>query len=101
MLPSAYAAAKFHVLPSKFEFPGMVTLEAAATGCSVVSGPYPTIEDCLGDRIYYRDPMSLESIRENVERISRKGVTKACLNLFSKTKHVWAGQNDLRKCSKS
>jgi len=71
MLPSAYAAAKVHVLPSKYEFPGMVTLEAAASGCPVVSGPYPTIKDYLGNRVYYCDPLSPKSIRKSVEKAIR------------------------------
>ncbi|MCS4055902.1 glycosyltransferase family 4 protein [Salinibacter ruber] len=88
MLPSAYAAAKVHVLPSKFEFPGMVTLEAAAAGCSVVSGPYPTIKDYLGDRIYYCDPTSLDSIRTNVEKAFRNEVDES-LSEFVLENYTW------------
>ena len=64
LLPSAYAAANVHVLPSTYEFPGVVSLEAAAAGCAVVSGPYPPIKDYLGDRITYCDPEDPESIRK-------------------------------------
>ncbi|MBL8026570.1 MAG: glycosyltransferase, partial [Fibrobacteres bacterium] len=52
MLVSAYRAAKVHCLPSWFELPGLVTLEAAYYGCNAVAsnwgsiGDYATTDDC-------------------------------------------------------
>jgi len=73
LLASAYAAARVHALPSRYEFPGKVTLESAATGCATVSGPYPPIKDYLGERIYYCDPEDIDSIRHSVKRALQNG----------------------------
>lgn len=67
MLASAYCAAKVHALPSFYELPGLVSLEAAYYGCNVVaSGNSGTIEDYLGDLAFYCDPKDERSIREAV-----------------------------------
>ena len=65
-LASAYAAAKVHALASWFEIPGLVSLEAAAAGCSVVSTDRGSPREYLGDMAWYCDPRRIESIREAV-----------------------------------
>jgi len=65
MLASAYAAAKVHCLPSWYELPGLVSLEAAAIGCNVVASN-GTIVDYLDSKIFYCDPWSESSIRNAV-----------------------------------
>ena len=62
MLASAYAAARIHVLPSWYELPGLVSLEAAYYGCNVVATFGGTAWDCLGDQAFYCDPGSEHSI---------------------------------------
>lgn len=66
MLASAYAAAKVHVLPSWFELPGLVSLEAAHAGCNIVACNNGTSRDYLGSDAYYCDPADEESIRNAV-----------------------------------
>ena len=66
MLASAYAAAKVHALPSWFELPGLVSLEAAHAGCNVVACMNGTARDYLGADAYYCDPSNEESIRNAV-----------------------------------
>lgn len=66
MLASAYSAAKVHVLPSWYELPGLVTLEAAAAGVAVVATENSTIRDYLGDDCFYCLPWDAESIRSAV-----------------------------------
>jgi|GEM_PF-1526468 len=66
MLVSAYKAAKVHALPSWYELPGMVSVEAAHYDCNVVASPWGTIEDYLGDYAYYCEPDDAESIRRAV-----------------------------------
>lgn len=67
MLASAYCAAKVHVLPSFYELPGLVTLEAANYGCNIVaSGNCGTIEDYFGELAIYCDPKDEKSIRDAV-----------------------------------
>jgi len=68
MLVSAYLAAKVHALPSWYELPGMVSVEAAHYDCNVVASPWGTIEDYLGAFAYYAEPDNPEEIRSAVMR---------------------------------
>jgi glycosyltransferase involved in cell wall biosynthesis len=62
-LISAFKAARVHCLPSWYELPGLVTIEAARYGCTVVASSWGGIPDYLGDTCYYCEPDSHESIR--------------------------------------
>ena len=66
MLASAYAGAKVHALPSWYELPGLVTLEAAFHGANVVASELGTARDYLGDYAFYCDPANESSIRNAV-----------------------------------
>jgi glycosyltransferase involved in cell wall biosynthesis len=63
---SAYAAARVHVLPSWYELPGLVSLEAAAAGSRVVTTSWGTARDCLGPRVGYCAPDDPGSIRRAI-----------------------------------
>lgn len=65
-LANAYAAAKVHALPSWYELPGLVSLEAAHYGCAVVVSDRGTTRDYLGDEAYYCNPDNPDSIRSAV-----------------------------------
>lgn len=65
-LANIYAAAKVHVLPSWYELPGLVSLEAAFHGCNVVATRYGTSTDYLGEHAFYCDPGNADSIRTAV-----------------------------------
>jgi len=65
-LASAYAAAKVHALVSWVELPGLVSLEAGAAGCNIVSTDRGSPREYLGEYAWYCDPRSLDSIREAV-----------------------------------
>jgi len=65
-LASAFAAAKVHALVSWFEVPGLVSMEAAAAGCNVVSTDRGSPREYLGEHAWYCDPRSVDSIREAV-----------------------------------
>jgi hypothetical protein len=67
MLFSAYRAAKVHALPSWFELPGLVSLEAGWMGCNVVTGSWGTTREYLGEDAFYCEPNDPESIRKSVE----------------------------------
>ena len=66
MLASAYAAAKVHALPSWYELPGIVSLEAAYHRCNVVVTEYGTARDYLGDYAFYCDPSDERSIFNSI-----------------------------------
>lgn len=61
----AYRTAAVHALPSWFELPGLVSLDAAAAGAAVVVGSAGTATDYFGDRARYCEP-SPGSIRSAV-----------------------------------
>lgn len=70
-LPGIYALAAVHALPSWRETPGLVSLEAAAAGCRVVSTSIGSTRDYFGDLAWYCSPDDPASIRAAVEQALR------------------------------
>ena len=66
MLSSAYAACRVHALPSWFELPGHVSLEAAAHGKNIVITSSGTQLDYFGRKAFYCQPWDPESVLEAV-----------------------------------
>lgn len=66
MLCSAFTAAKVHALPSWYELPGLVSIEAARYGCNVVASDYGTARDYLGSSAFYCAPDNPEDIKNAV-----------------------------------
>ncbi len=66
-LAGAYAAARVHVIPSWFELPGFITLEALAAGSAVVATDRGTLRDHLGDTIPWGAPDDVERLRRAIE----------------------------------
>lgn len=62
MLSSAYAACRVHVLPSWYELPGLVSLEAAARNRNIVVTRTGTTADYVGDKAFYCLPWDSDSI---------------------------------------
>jgi glycosyltransferase involved in cell wall biosynthesis len=60
--------AAVHVLPSWFEFPGLVSLEAGAMGARIVAGSNGTEGEYLGNYALYIDPEDPAVMRRAVER---------------------------------
>lgn len=59
--------ATVHALPSFYELPGLVHLECAAAGVSVVASDWGALEDYLPREYFHAcDPLDLESIRSAV-----------------------------------
>jgi len=65
-LAGAYRAARVHVLPSWYELPGLVTLEALGAGCAVVTTGWGTLKDYLGDTIPYAAPDDPAALRRAI-----------------------------------
>ncbi len=65
-LADAYSACKVHCLPSFYELPGLVSLEAAFYGANVVATDTGTTKDYLKDYAFYCDPYSPESIKNAI-----------------------------------
>ena len=66
-LPPFFASARVHVVPSWFETTGLVSLEAALSGCSLVSTDRGHAHAYLGDGALYCDPADTASIRRAVD----------------------------------
>lgn len=62
MLSSAYAACRIHALPSWYELPGLVSLEAAAHGKNIVVTRTGTTGDYVGTKAFYCQPWDPDSI---------------------------------------
>lgn len=66
-LPGIYALAAVHALPSWRETPGLVSLEAAAAGCRIVTTSIGSTRDYFGDLAWYCHPADVRSIRAAVQ----------------------------------
>jgi glycosyltransferase involved in cell wall biosynthesis len=71
-LPSAYAAAKVHILPSWYETPGLTNLEAGIAGCNIVSTDRGSTKEYFKDMVEYCDPTSAGSIKNAVIKAFNK-----------------------------
>lgn len=80
-LPSLYANATAHVLPSWRETPGLASLEAAASGCRVVSTSIGSAYEYFGDEAWYCHPANKKSIKRAVTTALNSPVP---LNLHTK-----------------
>lgn len=65
-LAGYYATAKVHALPSWFETCGLSSLEAGVMGCNLAISSRGYTRDYFGDRAFYCDPASPESIYNSV-----------------------------------
>jgi GT2 family glycosyltransferase/tetratricopeptide (TPR) repeat protein len=62
MLAAALREAAVHCLPSWYELPGLVSLEAARAGTRVVASSWGALADYLGDTIDYCEPDDVASV---------------------------------------
>ena len=67
-LRSAYAAARVHVQANWTETCGLVSLEAALAGCSLVCSTAGYELEFFRDQVDYCDPTDVDSVRRAVER---------------------------------
>jgi glycosyltransferase involved in cell wall biosynthesis len=65
-LVALYRGARVHAVPSWFETTGLVSLEAAVSGCSVVSTGRGHAREYLLDMAWYCDPADAASVRHAV-----------------------------------
>jgi glycosyltransferase involved in cell wall biosynthesis len=64
---NAYRFSKLHVLPSFMELPGLSSLEAAASGCSIASTSEGSAGEYFNDHALYLNPYDEDSILKVVE----------------------------------
>jgi glycosyltransferase involved in cell wall biosynthesis len=68
MLISAYKGARVLCMPSWYELPGLVALEAARCGCPIVASSWGVLEEYLGQAVWYCEPDHPTSIRQAILR---------------------------------
>ena len=73
MLESAYAAARVLALPSWFETPGLVALEAALAGTAIVITPHGCTREYFGDRVEYARPNARVEIGQAIAQAWQNG----------------------------
>ncbi len=73
MLPSVYASARVHALPSWFDTPGLASLEAGLAGCNLVVSSRGTAAEYFGDLAWYCDPADTGSIRRALVQALESG----------------------------
>lgn len=90
-LYNAYKCARIHVLPSFVETPGLSSLEAAASGCNIVSTIEGSTREYFKDMCVYCNPYDEGSIKEAVLK---------CLEMkrHKKLKNHVIKNYDWRKC---
>jgi glycosyltransferase involved in cell wall biosynthesis len=87
-LVEVYRGAAVHVLPSLFETTGLVSLEAAAAGCAVVTTDRGYAREYFGAFASYCDPQKRGSIRCAVaEALSRRPSPELRAHLLSR--YTW------------
>ena len=75
LLESAYASCNTFVLPSWYETPGLVALEAGLAGAKIVITSRGATKDYFNDYVEYIDPKNLKDIKEKVEKSLKKEKT--------------------------
>jgi glycosyltransferase involved in cell wall biosynthesis len=89
LLASAYAACKTFVLPSRYETPGIVAMEAALAGANVVNTPYGGTKEYFADYADYLNPNSIDSIANTIEKSLNKNKNDSLKN-FIKKNFLWS-----------
>jgi glycosyltransferase involved in cell wall biosynthesis len=84
-----YRAHKVHALPSWFETTGLVSLEAALMGCSLVISNRGDTTDYFGEEAAYCEPDDVRSIRAAIEKVYESEPSTALLEKV-KTEYTWS-----------
>lgn len=87
-LASAYKGALVHALPSWYELPGLVSLEAAKCGTPIVGTTMGTLSDYMGREATYCNPESLQSIRTAIEVTINKKIDREKL-IEKASQYTW------------
>jgi glycosyltransferase involved in cell wall biosynthesis len=88
---NAYRFSKLHILPSFMEIPGLSSLEAAASGCSIISTSEGSASEYFKDMALYLNPYDEASISNAIE----KGIKQ---RKNSKLKDYVAGNYNWKRC---
>lgn len=87
-LPALYARHRTHVLASWYETTGLVSLEAAASGCTVVTTDRGHAREYFGQDARYCDPAVPSSIRDAVVEAAG-GIPSSALLERIRSRYTW------------
>jgi glycosyltransferase involved in cell wall biosynthesis len=88
VLRDVYRSAAVHILPSWFETTGLASLEAAASGCAVVTTSRGYARAYFGEHAAYCDPARIGSIRTAVLEAFKRGPSPELRKLVV-AKYTW------------
>ena len=94
---NAYRFAKVHVLPSFVEMPGLSSLEAAASGCNIVSTQEGCAKEYFKDMALYCDPYDNNSILSAVKQGFEKRRDNKLKNYVNENYNWGTSINELYK----
>lgn len=85
---NAYRFAKVHALPGYVELPGFSSLEAAASGCNIVSTEEGNAKEYFKDMAFYSNPYDYESLYNALESALKKRKNDV-LKQYVKENYSW------------
>lgn len=86
-LPAYYAHARCLIYVSEYEGFGLPLMEAAATGCPVITSEVSSMPEVLGDASILVNPMKIESISNGIrqlERMNQSEIATLVKNAYNK-----------------
>jgi glycosyltransferase involved in cell wall biosynthesis len=69
--------AAIYLLPVIYEPFGYTFLEAALSGCAIVTGDIPSMHEIWGDSVMYADPLDANDIAEKVNKLMNDGLLRS------------------------
>lgn len=84
-----YNSHQLHILPSWLETPGLSQLEAAASGCNIVSTNRGSPKEYFGALAHYCDPASAKSIGVAIQNAIEDPVSPRIMSEYVLDKFTW------------
>lgn len=85
---NAYRFAEVHAAPGFYEMPGIASLEAANSGCKVLTSTEGCAKEYLKDMAYYCNPFKDEDIEDNLIK-AMEGKKSAKLKKHVQQRYKW------------
>lgn len=78
-------SSRVHVLPSRWETTGLVSLEAAASGCNVVVSDRGHVRDYLGEDAWYCNELSPKALRAAILQAYMAGQNRSLIDRVNRS----------------
>ena len=97
LLVSAYRACRLHCLPSWYELPGLVSIEAARYGCPIAASSWGCLPDYLQDACTWCSPEDPSSIHDAVVSAYENGERGAAVAIAANFTWEQSGKETIRQ----